>query len=92
MFTVADVGWIEAGSVRRGVPVRLGLVWPGDPGVTFTTARTDRIDSSVTRTDHARELNGLPRAPFYETIEWVTLTADGPDDFLDILLGWARFM
>ncbi|HXJ77125.1 MAG TPA: hypothetical protein VMS64_00420 [Candidatus Methylomirabilis sp.] len=92
MFVVYDLGWIEAPSVKRGVPVRMGLVWKGDPGVTFVTARTDRIGSSVTRTDHARELRGLAQAPFYETVEWMTLTADGPDDFLELLLGWARFM
>lgn len=92
MFVVYDLGWIEAGAVQRGVPVRVGLIWPADPGVTFVTARSDRIDSSVTRTDHTRELRHLDQAPFYETIEWMTLTADGPDTFVALELGWARFM
>lgn len=92
MFVVYDLGWIQGSAVRRGVPVRLGLAWKADPGVTFVTARTDRIGSSVTRTDQARELRGLDQAPFYETVEWMTLTADGPDEFLELLLGWARFM
>ena len=92
MFVVYDLGWIQGGSVRRGVPIQLGLAWNGDPGVTFVTARTDRIGSSVARTDQTRELRGLSGAPFYETVEWMTLTADGPDEFLEVLLGWARFM
>jgi hypothetical protein len=92
MFVVYDLGWIEGSAIRCGVPVQLGLVWPADPGVTFVTARTDLIGSRVTRTEQAREFRSLPRAPFYETIEWMTLTADGPADFLEIELGWARFM
>jgi hypothetical protein len=92
MYVVYDLGWIEAGSARRGIPVRIGLVWKADPGVTFVTARTDRIGSTVTRTDSARELKSLERAPFYETIEWLTLTADGPDEFTELELGWTRFM
>jgi hypothetical protein len=69
MFVVYDLEWIEGGAVRRGVPVRLGLLWPADPGVTFVTARTDLIGPRVARTEQAREFRGLPRAPFYETIE-----------------------
>lgn len=92
MFVVYDLGWIEGSAVRRGVPIQVGLVWKGDPGVTFVTARTDRIGSSVTRMDQTRELRSLSQAPFHETVEWMTLTADGPDEFLELLLGWARFM
>jgi hypothetical protein len=92
MYTVYDLGWISAGAVRKGVPVRLGLLWSADPGVTFVTARADRIPSTVSRTDHARELRSLVQAPFYETIEWLTLVGDSPDDFVDIELGYARFM
>ena len=91
MATVSDTGWIVLGTVRAGVPIRVGLVWRGDPGVTFVTARTDVFDSMVTRTDHARELRRTPDQ-YYETIEWMTLTAYGPDEFLEILLGWARFV
>lgn len=92
MYVVYDLGWIEGGVARRGVPFRVGLVWKADPGVTFVTARTDRIGSTVTRNDHARELRTLPQAPFYETIEWMTLTVDGPDEFTELELGWTRFM
>jgi hypothetical protein len=34
----------------------------------------------------------LDQAPFYETVEWMTLTADGPSEFIAIELGWARFL
>jgi hypothetical protein len=92
MFVVYDVGWIQGSAVRRGVPVRMGLVWKADPGVTFVTARTDNIPSSVTRINHTRELRPLDQAPYYETVEWMTLTADGPHEFFDLLLGYARFL
>jgi hypothetical protein len=92
MYVVYDVGWIQGSAVRRGVPVRMGLVWPADPGVTFVTARIDDIPSSVTRINHIREFRSLSQAPYYETVEWVTLTADGPYEFLDLLLGYARFL
>jgi hypothetical protein len=44
MFVVYDVGWIQGSVVRRGVPIRMGLVWKADPGVTFVTARTNCLD------------------------------------------------
>jgi hypothetical protein len=92
MFVVYDVGWIQGSAIRRGVPVRMGLVWRADPGVTFVTARVDNIPSSVTRANHTRELRALDQAPYYETVEWMTLTADGPHEFFDLLLGYARFL
>ena len=92
MHVVNDTGWIGAGGVRTGVAIRVGLVWPADPGVALVTARCDVVGSTVTRTDPARELRPLAAAPYDETVEWITVRVDAPPhEFVDIDLGYAVF-
>lgn len=69
-----------------------GFGLEGRPWCDFVTARADVIPSSVTRVNHTRELPPLDQAPFYETVEWMTLTADGPHEFFDLELGYSRFL
>jgi hypothetical protein len=64
----------------------------GRPRCDFRHGAYQLFGFSVTRVNHARELRHLDQAPFYETVEWMTLTADGPSEFLDLELGWARFL
>jgi len=90
MAVVYDTGWISGTTARAGVPFRMGLVRPGDPQVATVTARTDWLGSRVTRSEHTRELVDHG-ADVCETIESMTLLADGPIDYPEVLLGWATF-
>jgi hypothetical protein len=92
MHIVSDTGWIDAGAIRIGALVRVGLVWPADPGVAHVTARCDIIPSEVSRSASARELQPLRDAPYYETIEWITVEAAASGhDVVGLELGYATF-
>jgi hypothetical protein len=62
----------------------MGLTWAGDPGPVFLTTTGGTLPSTVIREHSTREFKNDPSTPYaYETTEWITVTATGPDGWVE---------
>ncbi len=79
-------GWGTYGafSIQSGQTVRMGLTWAGDPGPVFLTTTGGTLPSTVIREHPTREFKHDPSDGYaYETTEWITVTATGPDRWVE---------